>query len=189
MTSTWCTPARPRRGCDSTAGSSCPAPASSPTPVRMRRVSAGSSPFVGSSSTSNSGRCMHRLRDAEPLAHALRVALHLAVDGRRRGWRGRSLRRARAAATDRRRRASASAGSSSPTGRARTRASRPAEPTRRSTLRAGLHLFAEQGRALVGPDEPDEHAHRGGLARAVRARAARRPGRLSTVKLRSFTAL
>ena len=40
----------------------------------MSRIPAGSSPVVGSSSSSSFGCAQERRRDAEPLAHPVRVA-------------------------------------------------------------------------------------------------------------------
>ena len=60
------------------------------TRSRISRMAAGSSPFIGSSSTTRSGRPTQRLRDAEALAHAQAVAAHGAVLRVREPHRGRA---------------------------------------------------------------------------------------------------
>ena len=129
----------------------------------------------------------HRLGDAESLPHPLRVALHLAIDGR-----------AEVGEID---------GFVEPGRRPRVAARRPvqlevAHPRQvrneRRLLdeqahsaqhrRARAHVLAQQpGMTFVGADEADEHAHRRGLAGAVGPeQAADLAG--STTKLRSCTA-
>ena len=146
--------------------------ASRRTSARMSRMPPGSRPVVGSSSSSSFGSRSSAPGDAEPLAHAVRVAAHavLGARGQLDGVERLADARGGAVAVERRDQLQVAAA-----GEVRVEARRLDEP--RHAVQGARPLdegvAPEQLRgARVGPDQPEQHPQRRRLPGPVRAQVA-----------------
>ena len=119
------------------------------------------------------GQAQHRLRDGQPLPHALAVGLHLPGDGRAPSPAMASASSRCASSVGRPVAAQYMRRLSCPDRCGRKPDPSTNDPSRESTGEPGLDAVAEHPDvALAGGDQPHEHAQRGGLARAVGAEQA-----------------